>query len=90
MSSPGELHRPEQVEALIEQAANTLDTLDVRECPKLAKYLRNRAPGLALAQASLLPKLEALGEHYWELHMKVDRLLGSLGFLLRLPRQALA
>ena len=55
----GELHRPEQVEALIEQAANTLDTLDVRECPKLAKYLRNRAPGLALAQASLLPKLEA-------------------------------
>ena len=60
----GELHRPEQVEALIEQAANTLDTLDVRECPKLAKYLRNRAPGLALAQASLLPKLEALGEHY--------------------------
>ena len=57
----GELHRPEQVEALIEQAANTLD---VRECPKLAKYLRNRAPGLALAQASLLPKLEALGEHY--------------------------
>ena len=39
----GELHRPEQVEALIEQAANTLDTLDVRECPKLAKYLRNRA-----------------------------------------------
>ena len=58
-------HRREPpVEALIEQAANTLDTLDVRECPKLAKYLRNRAPGLALAQASLLPKLEALGEHY--------------------------
>lgn len=60
----GALHRPEQVETLIEQVANTLDTLEVRECPKLAKYLRNRAPGLALAQASLLPKLEALGPHY--------------------------
>ena len=31
---------------------------------KLATYLRNRAPGLALAQASLLPKLEALAQHY--------------------------
>jgi hypothetical protein len=31
---------------------------------KLATYLRNRAPGLALAQASLLPKLEALAPHY--------------------------
>ena len=60
----GELHRPEQVQALIEQAANRLDTLDVRDGPRLARYLRNRAPGLALAQASLLPELEALGEHY--------------------------
>lgn len=60
----GELHRPEHVQALIEQAANALDTLDVRECPKLAKYLRNRAPGLALAQASLRPKLDALAQEY--------------------------
>ena len=60
----GELHRPEHVRALIEQAANTLDSLDVSECPKLATYLRNRAPGLALAQGALLPKLEALAQHY--------------------------
>lgn len=60
----GELHRPEQVQALIEQAGDTLDTLEVRECPKLATYLRNRAPGLALSQASLLPKLQALGQRY--------------------------
>jgi hypothetical protein len=60
----GELHRPEHVEALIGQSADALDSLDVGECPKLARYLRNRAPGLALAQASLLPKLEALAEHY--------------------------
>ena len=49
----GALHRPEHVQALIEQVADTLDTLEVRACPKLAKYLRNRAPGLALAQAGL-------------------------------------
>ena len=60
----GELHRPEHVEALIEQVAGTLEGLEVRDGPKLAKYLRNRAPGLALAQASLLPKLEALGPVY--------------------------
>ena len=60
----GALHRPEHVQALIEQVADTLDTLEVRACPKLAKYLRNRAPGLALAQADLRPKLEALAQHY--------------------------
>ena len=32
------------------------------ECAKLAKYLRNRAPGLVLAQKSVLPRLEALAE----------------------------
>ena len=60
----GALYRPEHVQALIEQVADTLDTLEVRACPKLAKYLRNRAPGLALAQADLRPKLEALAQHY--------------------------
>ena len=38
--------------------------LDVHGAAKLAKYLRNRAPGLALAQASLLPKLQDLGADY--------------------------
>jgi len=60
----GELHRPEHVQALIEQVADTVAVLDVRDGPKLGKYLRNRAPGLALAQAGLLPQLEVLGEAY--------------------------
>ena len=34
------------------------------ECAKLAKYLRNRAPGLALAQKSVLRRLEALAERW--------------------------
>ena len=60
----GELHRPEHVQALVEQVAECIEALNVGECAKLAKYLRNRAAGLALAQASLLPRLEALGEQW--------------------------
>ena len=56
----GELHRPAHVEALIEQVARRIESLGVGECAKLAKYLRNRAPGLVLAQKSVLPRLEAL------------------------------
>ena len=58
----GELHRPEHVEALIEGVAQRIESLGVGECAKLAKYLRNRAPGLVLAQKSVLPRLEALAE----------------------------
>ena len=60
----GALHRPEQVEALIAQAAGRIESLATGECAKLAKYLRNRAPGLVLAQNSVLPRLEALGERW--------------------------
>ena len=58
----GELHRPEHVQALIEGVAQRIESLGVGECAKLAKYLRNRAPGLVLAQKSVLPRLEALAE----------------------------
>ena len=60
----GELHRPEQVEAWIAQAAGRIGELGTGECVKLARYLRNRGPGLALAQKSVLPRLEALGERW--------------------------
>ena len=63
-AASGELHRPEQVEALIAQAAGRIDSLAPGECTKLARYLRNRAPGLVLAQKSVLPRLEALGERW--------------------------
>ena len=58
----GELHRPEHVQALIEGVAQRIESLAVGECAKLAKYLRNRGPGLVLAQKSVLPRLEALAE----------------------------
>ena len=60
----GELHRPEHVQAVIEQVAQRIESLGVGECAKLAKYLRNRAPGLVLAQKSVLPRLEALAESW--------------------------
>ena len=60
----GELHRPEHVEALIAQAAGRIDSLATCQCTKLARYLRNRVPGLVLAQKSVLPRLEALGERW--------------------------
>ena len=63
-AASGELHRPEQVDALIAQAAGRIGELGTGECAKLARYLRNRAPGLVLAQQSLLPRLEALGEQW--------------------------
>ena len=47
---------------MIEQVAQRIESLGVGECAKLAKYLRNRAPGLVLAQKSVLPRLEALAE----------------------------
>ena len=42
--------------------ARRIESLGVGKCTKLAKYLRNRAPGLALAQKSVLPRLKALAE----------------------------
>ena len=60
----GQLHRPEQVQAMVEEVADTVAGIEVRDAARLAKYLRNRAPGLALAQASLLPKLQDLGRDY--------------------------
>ena len=63
-AASGELHRPEHVEALIAQAAERIGELATGECAKLARYLRNRAPGLVLAQKSVLPRLEALGEQW--------------------------
>ena len=60
----GELHRPEHVEALIEGVAQRIESLGGGECATLARYLRNRAPGLVLAQMSVLPRLEALGERW--------------------------
>ena len=46
------------------QVAQRIESLGGRECAKLARYLRNRAPGLVLAHKSVLPRLEALAEQW--------------------------
>ena len=51
----GELHRPEHVQALIEGVAQRIESLGVGECAKLAKYLRNRAPGWCWPEERVAP-----------------------------------
>ena len=72
----GQLHRPAHVEELLAQVAGRIESLRMGECTTLAKYLRNRAPGLVPAQKSVLPRLEALADAGGELGGSV-RVLGQ-------------
>ena len=60
----GELREAEQVQRRIEGAAHRMAGLEDRHARKVAGYLENRAPGLALAMGALRPRLDALAEHY--------------------------
>ena len=60
----GELRDAGQVQELIEQAAQQMARLKEPRAKKVAGYLENRAPGLALAMRALRPQLDALAEHY--------------------------
>ena len=62
----GQLRTGEQVRSLMEQAAQCIEGIDDRDCVKLARYVRNRAPGVALASAALHTKLEQLSTAYPE------------------------
>ncbi|MFQ5410323.1 MAG: transposase [Anaerolineales bacterium] len=78
----GRLRRAQAVQTLIEQAARTLADIDEPHCRKVAKYLTNRAPGLALAIAALRPRLEQAGAGYPDealpLACLIWRLVGDL------------
>lgn len=60
----GQLRCAEQARNLMEQAAQTIAHIDAPGCQKLAGYLSNRAPGLALATAALHAELSALSAVY--------------------------
>ena len=78
----GQLRRAEAVQTLIEQAAQTMAAIDEPPCRKVAGYLTNRAPGLALAIAALRPRLEQVGAGYPDealpLACLIWRLVGDL------------
>jgi hypothetical protein len=59
----GHLRTAEEVKAMVEHAANTLQGLDPL-CHKVARYLRNRAPGLSLATGELNTRLQELATTY--------------------------
>jgi len=56
----GALRDAEEVRRLFEDAARAIGAIDERHCTKVSAYLRNRAPGLALAMGALRPRLDAL------------------------------
>ena len=58
--SSGELRTGEQTRSMIEAAADEMQSIDYGKSKKVARYLRNRAPGLSLAIADLHTRLQAL------------------------------
>jgi len=78
----GQLRTGEEVRSLMEQAAQCIGGIDDRDCVKLARYVRNRAPGVALASAALHTKLEELStaypEHAVAMACRVWRLVSEL------------
>ena len=59
----GHLRQADEVEAMIEHAADSLRVLDPA-CHKVAGYLRNRAAGLSLAPGELNTRLGELATTY--------------------------
>lgn len=56
----GKLRSGEQTRSMIEAAADEMQRIDYAKSKKVARYLRNRAPGLSLAIADLYTRLQAL------------------------------
>jgi len=56
----GELRTGEQTRSMIEAAAEEMQRIDYAKSKKVARYIRNRAPGLSLAIADLYTRLQAL------------------------------
>ncbi len=56
----GKLRTGEQTRGMIEAAAEEMLSIDYGKSKKVARYIRNRAPGLSLAIADLHTRLQAL------------------------------
>ncbi len=62
----GQLRTGEEAQRLMEQAAENIARIGDRDSAKLARYVRNRAPGVSLASAALHTKLQDLSGAYPE------------------------
>ncbi|MCP4388475.1 MAG: hypothetical protein GY802_09275 [Gammaproteobacteria bacterium] len=60
----GHLRDGEEVKMMFEQAAQAIAAIDDARCGKLARYLKNRAPGLSLATADLNIRMAELYAMY--------------------------
>jgi len=59
-TNSGKLRTGEQTRSMIEAAADEMQRIDYRKSKTVARYIRNRAPGLSLAIADLYTRLQAL------------------------------
>jgi len=82
----GHLRTAEEVKAMVERAANTLQGLDPL-CHKVARYLRNRAAGLSLATGELNTRLHELATTYSLGAVAVACMLWRLVFELQNDRR---
>lgn len=62
----GQLRTGEQVQRLMLEAAQRIEGIDHRDCPKLGRYVRNRAAGVALASTALHTQLQHVSSDYPE------------------------
>ena len=65
-SKTGQLRDAHQVQSQIEQAAKRMAALNSSRASQVARYVRNRAPGLALAVGALRTRLDELANRYPE------------------------
>ena len=62
----GQLRTGEQVQSLMLQAAQCIEGIAHHDCPKLGRYVRNRAAGVALASTALHTQFQQLSSDYPE------------------------
>ena len=60
----GELYSGQDVERMMLDAANILNSIEHHDCKKMAIYIKNRAAGIALATCALNKELNALEANY--------------------------
>ena len=74
----GQLRTGEQAQAQFEQAAAAIQVIDDAGCGKVAGYLHNRAPGLALATHGLHTQLTQLADTYSMVTVELATLIWCL------------
>jgi len=79
----GQRYTGDDVEKMMQTAADKLATIAHGDCQKLATYIRNRSAGIALAAQALSEQLERLDNHYTAEHVDIACLIIRLADTLK-------